>query len=100
MSAFNAAPCQGHLDTVYHSFLYLKQSGAHCILFDDYVSEFEIDFCNSESWKEFYKIDKEPTPSNMPELCGNSVIMSCWVDTSHASNKVTVRIHTGIFIES
>ena len=77
MSAFNAAPRQGHLDQLYHIFSYLKHSGPHCILFDNSAPEFKIDFNDGESWKEFYEIEEEPTPSDMPEPRGKYVVMSC-----------------------
>ena len=44
-------------------------------------------------------IDSEPTPTDMPEAHGKDIVMTCWVDASHASNKVTMRSHTGIFIK-
>ena len=99
MSAFNAAPRQDHLDQVYHIFSYLKHAGPRCILFDDSVPEFDIDFNDGESWKEFYEVEEEPTPSDMPAPRGKSVVMTRWVDASHASNKVTMRSHSGIFIK-
>ena len=38
-------------------------------------------------------------PSDMPAPRGKSVSITCWVDASHASNKLTMRSHTGIFIK-
>ena len=56
-----------------------------------------MEFCEGNSWKEFYEIDTEPTPTDMPEARG--VVMTCWVDASHASNKVMMRSNTGICIK-
>ena len=53
---------------------------------------------NQKGWEEFYEVDDEPVPSNAPEPRGQPMKMTCFVDASHASNKVTYRSHTGIFI--
>ena len=99
MSAFNAAPRQGHLDAVYHIFSYLKSSGPRCLFFDPTEPVFDVEFNDDQEWKEFYEIEEEPTPSDMPKPRGKKVVMTCWVDASHASNKLTMRSHTGIFIK-
>ena len=44
MSAFNAAPRQGHLDVVYHIFAYLDGSGPRCLFFDPTVPVNEVEF--------------------------------------------------------
>ena len=44
-------------------------------------------------------IEDEPLPDDMPPPLGASVKMLCFVDASHASNRVTMRSHTGIFIK-
>ena len=98
MSAFNAAPRQGHLNELYHIFAYLKKAGARCLLFDPARPTYNVDFCDGGAWEEFYEVEPEPTPADMPKARGKSVVMTCWVDASHASQRVTMRSHTGIFI--
>ena len=99
MSAFNAAPRQGHLDAVYHIFAYLDKSGPRCLFFDPTPPIYDCEFNEEGDWQEFYDIEEEPTPSDMPAPRGKSVSITCWVDASHASNLVTMRSHTGIFIK-
>ena len=98
MIAFNTAPHQGHLNKLYHIFSYLKKAGTRFLLFDPTRPTYNVDFCDGGSWEEFYEVVDEPTPTDMPEALGKGVVMTCWVDTSHASQKVTMRSHTGIFI--
>ena len=59
---------------------------------------YNVELCEGSSWKEFYQVDGKPTPTDMPEACGKNVVITCWVDASHASHNVTMRSHTGIFI--
>ena len=99
MSAFNTAPRQGHLDAVYHTFSYLNTSGPCSLFFDPTELVFDVKFNDNDEWKELYEIEEEPTPSDMPKPRGKSIVMTCWVDAFHASKKLAMRSHTGIFIE-
>ena len=98
LSSFSAAPRKGHLAAVYHMFKYLRNHSRASISFDPTVPDFNVEFQHHDSWEEFYDPDPEIIPENAPEPRGKSVTMSCFVDASHASNKVTYRSHTGIFI--
>ena len=98
LSSFSAAPRKGHLEAVYHMFAYLRNHNRASISFDPTVPEFNVDFQHYQSWEEFYEPDPEIIPEDAPEPRGKGVTMSCFVDASHASNKVTYRSHTGIFI--
>ena len=103
LSAFNAAPRQGHLDQAYNIFAYLKVHTPQCILFDPTLPEISVDIdfkeFENEAWKDFYEAVGEALPSDMPSPRGASVKMLCFVDASHASNRVTMRSHTGILIK-
>ena len=57
-----------------------------------------LKWLNQKGWEEFYEVDDEPVPSNAPEPRGQPMKMTCFVDASHASKRVTYRSHTGIFI--
>ena len=98
LSAFSAAPRVGHSDAVYHMFAYLRKHNSAAITFDPTMPVFGIDFNHYDSWEEFYDPEPESVPKDAPEPQGKMVHMSCFVDASHASNKVTYRSHTGIFI--
>ena len=99
MSTFLAAPRQGHLDEVYHIFSYLELAGSRCLMFDPTVPGNEVDFPDSSGLKHFYDADPEPIPDDMPAPRGIPMVMTCFADASHASNKVTMRSHTGVFIK-
>ena len=99
MSTFLAAPRQGHLDEVYHIFSYLEMAGSRCLLFDPSVPECDVVFPDTTGLEKFYEVDGEPIPDDMPLPRGIPVLMSCFADASHASNMLTMRSHTGIFIK-
>ena len=101
LSSFSAAPRQGHLDQLYNIFAYLKTHQPQCLLFDPSTPEINVPFeeFENEAWKDFYEVEDEPLPDDMPPPLGAFVKMLCFVDASHASNRVTMRSHTGIFIK-
>jgi len=101
LRSFSAAPRQGHINQVYNIFSYLKTHQPQCLLFDPSTPDIDIEFqeFENEAWKDFYEIEDEPLPSDMPSPRGSPVKMLCFVDASHASNRVTMRSHSGIFIK-
>ena len=96
--AFDAARRQRHLNELYPIFAYLEKAGARCLLVDPARPTYSVEFCDGGAWEEFYEVEPETTPADMPKARGKSVVMTCWVDASHASQRVTMRSHTGIFI--
>jgi hypothetical protein len=52
----------------------------------------------SGDWSQHYPDAQEAIPPNAPEPRGQSVSMSCFVDSDHAGCCVTRRSHTGILI--
>ena len=97
MSAFRAAPRQGHLDAVMHIFSYLKSHDRSRIVFDDSYVEF-TDYVESDSWKDFYGDVKEDIPPNAPEPRGKPVQSTAFVDADHAGDLLTRRSRTGVLI--
>jgi hypothetical protein len=55
-------------------------------------------FNSGADWKEFYGNVKEEDPPNMLPPLGAPVSITCFVDSDHAGNKATRRLHTGIII--
>ena len=47
-------------------------------------------------WTDFYKIDKEITPGDMPEARGKAVQTTGFVDSDHAGDLVSRRSRTGV----
>ena len=97
MSAFRAAPRQGHLEAVFHMFAYLKSHDRSRIVFDDSRVEF-TDYVESDSWKDFYGDVKEDIPPNAPEPRGEPVQSTAFVDADHAGDLLTRRSRTGVLI--
>ena len=99
LSACNAAPREGHLDALYHIFGYLKlHARSYCIAVNPCLPNFDVQPFVSKGLEEFYEVEEEPLPKNAPEPRGQPMKMTCFVDASHSSNKVTYRSRTGIFI--
>jgi len=98
LSRFLAAPREGHLEQVFHIFAYLKKHGRSAIVFDDTLPEIDENRFQKCDWEEFYPGAREVTPPNAPELQGNTMKMSCFVDADHAGCRVTRRSHTGILL--
>jgi hypothetical protein len=95
-----ALPRQGHLDTAYHIFAYLKkhEHGA-CIVFDPKEPQVDLHAFNTDAdWSDFYGKVMEELPPHIPETKGKPVMTSCFVDANHAGNVVTRCSHTGILL--
>ena len=58
----------------------------------------ETAFNDTADWTEFYGNIAEEDPPGMSIPLGNPVTITCFVDASHATNKVTCQSHTGIMI--
>lgn len=98
MSSFLMAPCEGHLEQVFHMFAYLKRYNRSTLCLDDtcpYFNESRFQKCD---WKEYYPGAKEAEIPNAPAICGKSMTMSVFVDADHAGCQVMRRSHSGILL--
>ena len=99
MSQYAANPRKGHLEAVYHIFLYLSKHEKSRLAFDPSRPKVDESVFNADAdWKDFYGDVEEELPTKMPEPLGKSVKISCFVDADHAGNVVTRRSRTGIII--
>jgi hypothetical protein len=98
MSRFLAAPRQGHLEQVFHIFAYLKKHNRSSVVFDPSVPVFDERRFQKCDWEEFYQDAREVEPPNAPEIRGERMTMSCFVDADHAGCRLTRRSHTGVLI--
>ena len=99
LSQHLALPRVGHLEMAYHIFAYLDKHERSRIVFDPTEPVVPDPGVFKEvDWSDFYEDIKEELPPNMPKPRGNSVTISCFVDSNHAGNLVTRRSHTGILI--
>ena len=98
LSSHLAMPRAGHLQEVYHIFGYLKQSPRRRLFLDPDHPVISENRFKSFDWEDFYREAKEDIPTNMPGPLGKAVSTHCFVDASHASDKVTRKSQTGILI--
>ena len=98
LSRYLANPRVGHLEEAIHVFAYLKSHDRSAIVFDQTTPEFDESRFVPCDWKEYYPDAIEPVPPNAPELLGNPMTMTCFVDADHAGCHETRRSHTGVII--
>ena len=98
LSSHLALPRVGHLQQVYHIFGYLDESPRRRLFFDPAHPKISESRFHNFDWFDFYKGTEEEIPLDMPEPRGREVGIHCFVDASHASDKVTRRSQTGILI--
>jgi hypothetical protein len=91
-------PRGGHLEQAFHIFAYLKAYDRSTLVFDDTYPDYTgINFSVCD-WLEFYPDSREAIPPNAPEPRGKAVIISCFVDASHARCMKTRRSQTGVLL--
>ncbi|KAL7527756.1 hypothetical protein ACHAWF_002296, partial [Thalassiosira exigua] len=100
MSQYSVTPRVGHLEAVYCIFHYLKRNPLKRLVMDPATPVIDQGGFNSTAdWAEFYGDVVEEDPPGMPEPLGKRVeiFAFCYSD-HHASNVVTRRSHSGIFL--
>jgi hypothetical protein len=98
LSSHLALPRVGHLQQVYHIFGYLDKSPRRRLFFDPDAPKISESRFQQFDWVDFYRDAEEKIPHNIPEPRGKEVGIHCFVDASHAADKVTRRSQTGILI--
>ena len=93
-----AMPREGHLETVFHLFGYLKRKHNSRMVFDPSYPEIDMSTFKECDWKAFYGNAKEAVPPNAPPPRGKEVDLRLYVDSDHAGEKLTRRSRTGFFI--
>lgn len=99
LSVHLAMPRAGHLEAAIHIFAYLKTKPKKTIAFDPRHPVYdESIFPPKADWHDFYREAVEQIPDDAPPARGNMVSMHCFVDASHAQNRVSRKSQTGILI--
>ena len=99
MSSYLCQPREGHLEALYNIFAYLEKHGEAPMAFDDKMPVLNEEAFHWSDWSEsIYGNVQEELPPKMPKPRGNPVIMTCFVDTNHAGDKVTRGSQTGFII--
>jgi hypothetical protein len=78
----------------------LKYHAAARMTLHDSMVDWDPSGFPKHDWTLFYREATESIPPkpNMPEPCGHSVQLNCFVDADHASNQLTRCSHTGILL--
>ena len=100
-----ALPCSGHLEQLYHIFLYLRLHHNMEIIFDPTEPTIDKELFEKQDWSNsVYATDgkdlKETLPGNMLEPRGKGLTMKAHVDTDHTGELATKKSRTGFFILS
>ena len=98
LSSMLASPRDGHLEQTYHIFSYLKSHHNARLVFDPSIPALNMDSLNLPDWSSFYGNLKENIPENMPCPKGREMVIICYVDADHATDKITRRSRTGFII--
>ena len=98
MASQVAMPREGHLQQVYHIFGYLKAHHNARIMMDPSYPDILIEDFKDEDWGKFYKVEKEPVPSNSPKPIGMEFVIRAFVDADHAGDVVSRRSRTGFIV--
>lgn len=100
LSQYQACPREGHMEQLLRIFGFLKYNPKMSLYMDHRPPNLDTTMVRSdrEAFKVFYRDAKEEMPTRMPEPHGRPVLMTAFVDASHAANKKTRRSHTGYVI--
>jgi hypothetical protein len=94
-----ALPREGHLNTIFYVYGYLKDHRDYVIALDPTYPQIDYGvFNDGADWKEFYGDVKEPIPTNAPEAKGSELVVRLFVDSDHAGDKMIRRSRTGYLI--
>lgn len=101
LSSFQAAPREGHLNQLLRVVAFLKRKPKLTLYFDParaHVEENMFNGSNRDQFKDHYRDAVEELPDRMPKPRGRMAKIVCFVDASHAANKVNRKSHTGYVI--
>ena len=90
LSLIMVLPREGHLDAVFHMFVFLKRKHNGVMVFDPTETEIDINKFPREDWSATpYGVCKEEIPSNAPEPRGIAFTMRAFVDSEYAGDMIT-----------
>ena len=73
LSSHMALPREGHLDTVFHVYSYLKANHNYRMAFDPTYPQIDMSSFTEHSWTNFYGEVEEAVPPNAPKKRGKEV---------------------------
>ena len=81
-----ALPRKGHLQTVFHIYVYLKKRHNSRFALDPSNLEIDMRVFHQADWADFYGDVKEAIPVNAPEPRGKPIILRAFVDSDYAND--------------
>jgi hypothetical protein len=100
LSQCQAIPREGHLEQLLHIFAYLRKHPKLTVYLSPELPNMDYNSFQTrkEDFTERYRDADEAMPHRMPVPRGRCLIMTAFVDASHAVNKKTHRSHTGFVV--
>jgi len=99
MASMMALPREGHLETVFRMFSFLKGKHNGVMVFDPTEPDIDQSQFPIEDWSATpYGPCKEDIPSNAPAPKGIGFTIRAFVDSDHAGDSITRRSRTGFII--
>jgi hypothetical protein len=96
LSSYFAMPHEGHLEAALHVFSYLKLKSNSRLIFDPMEPDVgDSNFVECD-WSDFYPGASKALPPNAPKPLGKGVTLRMFVDSNHASDKVSRCSRTSI----
>ena len=97
MSQYQASPRDGQLEQVLHIFSFLKKKPKLKLYMDPSLPrmDYSVFKTKPEDFKEYYRDAEEEMQHRMPRPRGMTVATTAFMESSHGSNKVTRRYHSG-----
>ena len=86
-----APPRKGHLQTAFHIYAYLKKRHNSRLALDPSYPRIDMRTFHQADWTDFYGEVKEAIPDNPPEPRGKPIILTDFVYSDHAKDKVRQR---------
>ena len=88
LSSYVALPREGHLETIFHFYAYLKQKHNSQLALDPTYPQVDMKSFHKADWTDFYGDVSEAIPNNAPEPRGKEIELHMVVDSDHANNKI------------
>ena len=94
---YQASPRDVHLEPVLHIFSFLEKKPKLTLYMDPSLlrMDYFVFKTKPEDFKEYYRNAEEEMPHQVPRPRVMTVANTAFVDSSHGSNKVTQRSHSG-----
>ena len=93
-----ALPREGHLDTVFHVYSYLKTNHNSQMAFDPTYPKIDMLSFKEHEWTNFYGEVEDTVPPNVPKAQGKEVNICLYVNLDHANDRWIRRSRTEYFV--